>query len=195
MVFCLTSANETTTDGSAAQLDHLLFQIASSHSEALGVLYRSTSSTVYAFALSISKNPQDAEDVLHDTYVNIYSAASSYYSAGKPMAWILTITRNLCLLKLRGKSRMTDIPPENWEPYLNTCESITPEDKLILYECMNRLSEEERQIVVLHAVAGFRYKEIASFMQFPLSTVLSKYHRAIKKLKNYLKKESENDDQ
>lgn len=193
MALCLTSANQTRTNIPTVHLDSLLIEIASQNSEALAVLYNNTSASVYAFALSILKNTQDAEDVLHDTYLGIYSAAADYHSEGKPMAWILTIARNLCLLKLRGRSRMADIPEEDWEPYLNTCENVTPEDRMILYECMGRLSDEERQIVVLHAVSGFKHREIAVFMQLPLSTVLSKYNRAIRKLKNEMKKESEND--
>ena len=45
------------------------------------------------------------------------------------------------------------------------------------------LNQQERQIVVLHAVSGFRHREIAQLLQLPLPTVLSKYHRALKKLK------------
>lgn len=51
------------------------------------MLYRSTSGAVFAYALSVLKNRQDAEDVLHDCYVNIYQTAQAYRSEGKPMQW------------------------------------------------------------------------------------------------------------
>jgi RNA polymerase sigma-70 factor (ECF subfamily) len=51
---------------------------------------------------------------------------------------------------------------------------------------MERLSDEERQIIVLHAVAGFKHREIGEMLDLALPTVLSKYHRAIKKLRAYL---------
>ena len=51
---------------------------------------------------------------------------------------------------------------------------------------MEQLSDGERQIVALHAVAGLRHRQIAALLELPLSTVLSKYARAIKKLKQYL---------
>ncbi len=108
----------------------------------------------------------------------------SYRPQGKPMAWIFTIVRNRCLQKLRERGRTADIPPEDWEPYLKSCDSVTPEDRLLIGACMERLTQEERQIVVLHAVSGFRHREIAQILQLPLPTVLSKYHRALKKLKN-----------
>ena len=49
------------------------------------------------------------------------------------------------------------------------------------------LTEEERQIVILHAVAGFRHRETAELLDLALPTVLSKYHRALKKLRRHWK--------
>lgn len=190
MIICLTSANDIRTDRDSAQLDSYLLKIAARDSQALADLYDSTSAALYAFALSILKNSQDAEDVLHDCYLQIYSAASRYRSYGKPMAWMLAITRNLCLLKVRERQKFSDIPQEDWESYLEACERMCPEDKLVLAECMNCLSDTERQIVILHAVAGFRHREIAEILDTPLATVLSKYSRAIKKLKKYIGKEN-----
>ena len=108
MIICLTSANDSGGQPESSRLDRCLLGIADEDSQALADLYDCTSASVYAFALSILKNTQDAEDVLHDCYLHIYSAASGYRSSGKPMAWILTITRNLCLLKLRERKRMAD---------------------------------------------------------------------------------------
>ena len=48
---------------------------------------------------------------------------------------------------------------------------------------MEQLKEEERNIVLLHLLWGFKHREIATILNSNLSTVLSKYHRAIKKLK------------
>ena len=50
---------------------------------------------------------------------------------------------------------------------------------------MEKLTDEEREIVMLHAVAGFKHREIAHMMDMALATVLSKYHRAMKKLQKY----------
>ena len=53
------------------------------------------------------------------------------------------------------------------------------------------LGAEERQIVLLHAVAGLKHREIAQLLELPLSTVLSKYHRGLKKLRAQMKGESD----
>jgi len=160
--------------------------IAAGDTSCLEALYHATRSAVYAFALSILKNSHDAEDVLQDCYLNIHAAASAYRSAGKPMAWILTITKNLCYQHLRRQKHLADLPQEDWEPWLAHREGLTPEDRAAIRQCMEGLADQERQIVVLHAVAGFRHREIGELLELPLSTVLSKYHRAIKKLREQL---------
>lgn len=179
--------SELNTD--TAELDALILGVAAQDSTAFHGLYEKTRSAIYAFALSVLKNTHDAEDVLHDCYLNIHSAAGAYRTSGKPMAWILTIARNLCLQKLRDYKKSADIPQEDWEPYLQSRESISVEDKLVLHGCMELLSDQERQIVVLHAVAGFKHRETAKMLRLPLSTVLSKYNRSIKKLNTYLSEE------
>lgn len=182
----MTMAYRDDRQDGAVQLDHWIFGIASGDPEALDQLYHSTSASIYSFALSILKNPHDAEDVLHDCYLNIYAGAEGYRSSGKPMAWILTITKNLCYQKLRERQKTADLPQEDWEPWLIANEGLSQEDKVMIRQCMELLSDEERQIVSLHAVAGFRHREIAELLSLPLSTVLSKYHRAIKKLRQHL---------
>ena len=61
----------------------------------------------------------------------------------------------------------------------------------VLQEALARLSGEERRIVLLHAVTGLKHREIAQLLELPLSTVLSKYHRGLKKLKSLMKGEKQ----
>ena len=60
------------------------------------------------------------------------------------------------------------------------------EDRVTVNACLTELSDEEREIVLLHAVSGFRHREIAAFLDLPLPTVLSKYRRALNKLRRML---------
>ena len=180
------SKNHTVCEAMRVDMDDLLFRIAAGEQAALAQLYEHTQASVFGFALSILKNTHDAEDVLHDCYVAVWQGAAGYRSRGKPLAWILTVTRNLCLQQLRTRSRVSDLAPEDWEPYLADKEGVTLEDRSILRSCMEQLRDEERQIVTLHALSGFKHREIAAILQLPLPTVLSKYHRAVKRLKQHL---------
>ena len=182
-MFSLTSMEKIKADCSPGAVEQCLVGIGKQDLRALEELYYRTSASVYGFALSVLKNAQDAEDVMHDLYVLVWSAARRYDAKGKPMAWILTITRNLCMQKLREYRKKSDIPQEDWENYISGKEDMSPEDKLILTECLKNLSDAERQIVVLYAVSGFKHREIAKLLEMPLSTVLSKYNRAMKKLR------------
>ena len=58
-------------------------------------------------------------------------------------------------------------------------------DKLIKV-ILETLGEDERQIVIMHSMSNMKHKEIADVLEMPLSTVLSKYNRALKKLKKEL---------
>jgi RNA polymerase sigma-70 factor (ECF subfamily) len=171
-------------------LDLYIRRIAAGDTRALENLYHETHTSVYAYVISVLKNVHDAEDVLHDCYLAVHSAAANYSSSGKPMAWIITIAKNLCLMKLRERKKKAEVEDEDFfiNAQYNEDSRLTPEDAFILNECMNELSDEERQIVVLHVVSGFKHREIASFLNMALPTVLSKYHRALKKLKNSLSK-------
>lgn len=165
------------------QMEQWIDRIGKNDTHALEQLYHAASPAVYSFALSILKNRHDAEDVLHDCFVAIFSAAAGYRPKGKPMAWILTIARNLCLKRLQEHSRHTPLPEDDWNAITAQDLLTTVDDRAVIEACMVRLSDEERQIVVLHAVAGFRHREISAMLDLALPTVLSKYHRAIKKMK------------
>lgn len=180
-------------DCNAHAVERCLLAIGKQDLNALEELYDRTGASVFGFALSILKNAQDAEDVMHDLYMTVWSGAGKYCAEGKPMAWIMTITRNLCLQKYREYQKRSDIPQEDWESYIESNPNMSPEDKLILAECMERLSDQERQIVTLHAAAGFRHREIAKLLKLPLSTVLSKYNRALKKMRIFMEESREDE--
>lgn len=163
-------------------LDILIGKIAGGDMEALEGLYKETREKIYAYALSMTRNVHDAEDVLHDCYLKVYRGASGYVSQGKPMAWMLTIARNLCLERLKEHKDRIDLTEEEWNDQLEALPGLTTEERMVLKSCLMELSDEERQIVVLHAIAGYKHREIADYMKIPLSTVLSKYNRALAKL-------------
>ena len=184
--FALTSTTEYTERQSNKWLEKQLAAIAQENKQALAVLYKNTKAAVYGFALSILKNPYDAEDVLQDVYVCIYQSASRYHAQGKPMAWIFTITKNLSYLKLRDTKKTADLSDDAWEQFCAPESTHPSEDKLLLQNALQHLTDEERQILFLHSTAGLRHREIASYLELGLSTVLSKYHRSLKKLKKLL---------
>ena len=168
-------------------LEELLRQIALGSQQAFEELYRATDSAIYGYALSLMRNHHEAQDVMMDTYLKIRCAADLYMPMGKPMAWILTITKNIARTKLRSAGRQ--IP-------LDDLEETTPsfdrdsEEAVALEQAMKVLGDQERQILILHAVTGLKHREIAEMLGMPLATVLSKYARSLKKLKKALEEDN-----
>ena len=161
MIFCMTVA-EPDPDADAA-LEDCIARIAGGDKDALADLYNRTRPAVYGFALSIVKNAHDAEDILHDACLQVWNAAGGYRRQGKPMAWVLTITRNLAISRLREHGRTEPLVQEDWQDRLAdsmlTCGRGVGE---LVLDCQGR--------------------EIAALLGLPLPTVLSKYSRALKKL-------------
>ena len=168
------------------ELDRLLTAVAAGERDALEALYCRTRAAVYGLALSYLKNAQDAQDITQDVFVRVWDCAEQYHPGTSPMGWLLTICRNLCLMDLRQGRRTAALSEEEWDAVPAQGADLSTEERVLLQHAMSRLGEEERRIVLLHAAAGLRHREIAALLKLPLPTVLSKYHRALKKLRTYL---------
>ena len=178
---CMTVAAPSPGDG--ALLDNCITRIAQGDRDALAALYERTRPAVYGFALSILKNVHDAEDVLQDTYLQVWLAAGSYRSRGKAMAWLMTIVRNLSLDRIRQRQRTEPLDWDGWQERFAGFPAVTAEDRMALTALLTALGDQEREIVTLHALTGLKHREIAALLDLPLATVLSKYSRAMKKLR------------
>lgn len=171
------------------ELERLLIAAASGDREAFGQLYSRTRAAVYGLVLSYLKHADDAQDVTQDAFVRIWDSAPQYRPQGKPMAWMLTVARNLALMRLRERGKSQTLEEKEWDAIPAHAPAITPEDRQVLQNALAQLSDWERQVVLLHAVTGLKHREIAAVLQIPLATVLSQYHRALKKLKVQLEGE------
>ena len=184
--------NNILKDNSKEVTDELLLKIAHDNL-AFRKLYDLSYQSIYGFAYSIVKNPSDAQDVVHDTYIKAYNSIDKYRPMGKPMAWLFTITRNLCLATVRKRGRTISIDEhEGLENLFQVLPETTHEHHYILQKALSSLGEDSRRIVVLHAVSDLKHREIAEILDMKLSTVLSKYNRAINKLKILIEGELEN---
>ena len=168
------------------ELQQLLIRVAGGEREALAELYQRTRAAVYGLALSYLKNAQDAQDLTQDVYVQVWDCAAQYRSTGSPMGWLLTVCRNLCLMRLRREERHAALSEEEWDAIPAQECGLDADERALLQGALANLADEERRIVLLHAVTGMKHREIAALLELPLPTVLSKYHRALKKMRIFL---------
>ena len=89
-------------------------------------------------------------------------------------------------MKFRKKKHDSVIPLEEIKEGFSCSQIEDREDRMVLEAAFQVLSREECQIIVLHAVSGLKNREISELLQIPLSTVLSKYNRGLKKLRRQL---------
>jgi len=174
--------------------ENLILQLAQGKLCAFEKLYNETKVAVYGLALSILRKHQDAEDIMQETYIKIYNGAPGYKPKGKPMAWILRIARNLSLDRARLKSENELSLNEDWISSASVDFAELSIDKLLLETVLSDLTDEERQIVIMHSLAGLKHREIAQILEIPLATALSKYHRSLLKLRKMLEEKKSEDD-
>ena len=105
------------------------------------------------------------------------------------MAWIMTIAKNLARMRLREVKKNYELPDEDWAGYFASNPAVSSDERLLLQTALNILSDEQKQIVMLHAVAGIKHREIAKLLDMPIATVLSKYSRAVNKLRHAMEAE------
>ncbi len=185
LLFSIQAAGLSSADRNR-ELELLMAQISSGDRDALGDLYRRTRTAVYGLALSYLKRHADAEDITQTTFVRVWEHAGQYRPQGRPLSWLLAIARNLSLMELRRRGQTDTIAPEEWAALPDLEQRLTPEDRQVLHVLLDSLDSQERRIVVLHAVTGLKHREIAALLELPLSTVLSKYSRSLKKLRKQL---------
>ena len=167
------------------ELRRLLSGVAARSQDDLAELYRRTRTAVYGLALSYLRNAHDAQDLTQDVFVHIWDTAGQYRPPGSPVGWILAVCRNLCLMHLRRESRQVTMEDQEWHAIPDNCPGLDSQERLLLQDALAVLGEEERRIVLLHT-AGLKHREIGQALGLPLATVLSKYHRALKKMRAYM---------
>ena len=169
------------------ELERLLSGIAAGRPEDMSELYSRTRTTVYSLALSYLGNAHDAQDITQDTFVQVWERAGQYRPNGSPMGWLLTVCRNLALMRIRKADRHADLDDSGWDAIPAEEKGLSVEERALLQDALALLDKNERRVVMLHAAAGMKHREIAVLLEMPLATVLSKYHRAIKKLRAFMK--------
>ena len=168
------------------KLQQLLIHIAGGEREALAELYQRTRAAVYGLALSYLKNAHDAQDLTQDVYVQVWDCAEQYRLTGSPMGWLLAVCRNLCLMRLRREERHAALSEEEWDAITTQECGLDADERALLQGALASLTDEERRSGLLHAVTGLKHRELVALLELPLPTILSKYHRALKKMRSFL---------
>jgi RNA polymerase sigma-70 factor (ECF subfamily) len=148
---------------------------------------------LYRYAMAITRNPTEAEDLVQETYVRAIRAMGSLGACGNHKSWLFTILRNLRINQLRRQRIAPEIDVSE------KAENIfveTSRDPHALYvgkverervrDAIQHLSIGQREIILLREYEELSYQELAGILNCPVGTVMSRLGRARAKLRALL---------
>jgi RNA polymerase sigma-70 factor, ECF subfamily len=156
---------------------------------------------LYSAALRMTRNPADAEDVVQETFLKAYRAYGTFEAGTNLKAWLYRILTNTYINRYRKQQRRPSEVElgELQDIYLyrrlgeTSGASVSAEEEVLdrfvdtdIKESLESLPDHFRLPVILADVDGFSYKEIASIMDIPIGTVMSRLHRGRKALQQKL---------
>ena len=182
-----------------AGLADLLARTALADQAAFALLYRRTSSHLYAIALRILREPAAAEEVLQEAYVSVWHHAAGYAAEkSQPQTWLASIVRNRCLDRLRRRGLDTvslsrddedetdmDVPADNASPVELL---IAGAEAASVRDCVQALEGGQKQAIALAFFQGLSHAELAQALREPLGTVKSWVRRGLARLRECLER-------
>ena len=145
-------------------------------------LYLAYYKSLLFFALSLTKNMEDAEDLVSDAFVKAYLS----FEEGNFKAWIYTVIKNEFLNDQRKKKRIlseTEIPMDLSDPSGDILSHlIEEEDRRLLYHLIYKLEEKEQKVMLLSMDASMTDQSISKVLGLSLSNIRVIRHRAKEKL-------------
>ena len=147
---------------------------------------------MYAVALRMCGNHEDAQDCLQEAMLRIYRAISAFKAQSSFSTWVYRITMNACLDELRKRKSRTSTSLDGlldtgWSP-VDGGESpeghaMRREMRRTLQKCIGELPEDMRAAVVLRDIEGYSYEEIAGILDANVGTIKSRISRGRERLR------------
>ncbi len=151
---------------------------------------------LFGFAMVLTRNRVEAEDLVQETYLRATRAFGRLLPDTNLKAWLFAIMRNIRLNQLRtagarpefididAKEEADWLDPAAEDPYTILVRKVERET---LRSAIERLPDHYREVVVLRDLEGFSYQQIATILQCPAGTVMSRLGRAREQLRALLR--------
>ena len=166
--------------------DNALRHLAEGDTSLLEEVYHRLKRPVYLLAYAILDDPNLAEDVLQDTFLQVQTRHDRYRPGTNGQAWVFSIARHLAIDRLRTRREIcVEALPDQPAPVEDL------DGRLDFIRALSLLTEDERQVVVLRLISGLRHGEIAAVTGIREAAARKRYHRAVGKLREYYDRHDE----
>ena len=155
-------------------------------------LYDMYSKSLFSIITNLIKDREEAEDVLQEVFVKIWKNIDTYnQSKGRLYTWMLNITRNTSIDKLRSKgynNSQKNLSSDNFVHLLDDSNKLTNKiDSIGLRDFVNKLKPKCIQLIDLLFFKGFTQQEASDELAIPLGTVKTQNRMCMNDLRNFLK--------
>lgn len=155
---------------------------------ALEQLYDRHASLMYSVLTQKLRDPIEAQDIVHDVFLKLHTKSVLYNSAlGKPVAWLLTVARNMAIDRLRKRAihqRFLEKQVVVDEPIAPPHSGLHDDELALLKHCVEILPSQQREALDLAYFGGLTQHEIAEQLAQPLGSVKAWIRRGLLRLKN-----------
>lgn len=185
--------------GTSTETDEQLMEaLDAGDDQALAELVERYQNDIFRFCLHYLKNIEIAKEMAQETFLRIYTARSRFEVSRKFKPWMLCIARNLCLNELKRRKM---VQMETLEEYASSAREesgeilkapedspyellLTQERHRYLFDVLDALSEESREIVVLRYFQKLSAREIADIVDSTEGAVRTRLHRILKQMRD-----------
>ena len=168
--------------------DVLVARARSGDLDALEALYRAFETPVYTLALRMLRSPEDAEDVLQETFLEVMKSIRGYRGEGHLWGWVRQIASSKALMRLR-RNRVRHTEELDEESAAGKPGAGAVPERIDLERAFEQLSATSRAVVWLHDVEGYTHEEIAKQLGKTVSFSKSQLARAHVRLRRLLEAE------
>jgi len=167
------------------ELDQLIEACKAGKREAQSDLYRMFAPKLFVVSLRYSRDETEAEDTLHEAFINIYSKINQYSGKGSFEGWIKKIVVNIALEKYRNRYRMQTVEDiTSYDTRTVNDDAFDAMNEAQLLELIQQLPPRYKMVFNMYAIDGYSHKEIAGIMGIDEGTSKSNLSRARKILQN-----------
>lgn len=174
----------------------LVAAIARGEKAALAALYDEVGAPLYSVAFRMLRDATEAQDLLQDIFLQVWRTAGSYEtSRGTVFCWLVTLTRNRAIDRLRMRRRRAELLAEAAPELHPAGDPAATDSRAALWlrekaeavrTALSALSPDQQQAIELAFFSGLTQQEIASRLNEPLGTIKARIRRGLLQLKERL---------